>query len=92
MGDDLKWLIGTAVTVILTTGGMMITAFRNLSAKDDALHSRISALKDKMTDDYVRREDLATHLANIDGNIKAVRDEQTRNFDQLFAEIRSLRK
>ncbi|MDT6938564.1 hypothetical protein RI570_00110 [Brucella pseudogrignonensis] len=71
MGDDIKWLIGIAVTF----GLALIAAFRSLSASmkagDDALHERINRTRD----DYVRRVDLDGHVSQLRDGMKELKDE-----------------
>lgn len=71
MGDDIKWLIGIAVTF----GLALIAAFRSLSssmkAGDDALHERINRTRD----DYVRRVDLDGHVSQLREGMKELKDE-----------------
>lgn len=86
MSGELQWLIGTALTVLLATAGMLIAAFRALSAKidssnasqteqikegDDKLHERINRVRDE----YVKRIDLDGHLGRIDQTLREMRDE-----------------
>lgn len=75
MADDIKWLMGLSVTILLAFGGVLFTAFRNLTGKiergDDALHDRISQVKE----DYVRRVDLDSHLGRLDKNVDDLRGE-----------------
>ncbi|MBC8718714.1 hypothetical protein [Ochrobactrum sp. Marseille-Q0166] len=70
-GDDIKWLIGIAVTF----GLALIAAFRSLSASmkagDDALHERINRIRD----DYLRRVDLDGHVSQLRDGMKELRDE-----------------
>lgn len=87
MSGELQWLIGIALTALLTIGGMLVAAFRALSAKidesnddlaktlkegDDALHERVNRVRDE----YVKRVDLDSHLNRIDQTLREVRDEQ----------------
>lgn len=73
--DDLRWIIGIAVTAVVAVGTMLAAAFRNLSGHINAqvavLHGRVNKVKD----DYVRRDDLDKHLARIDGNVNELRRE-----------------
>lgn len=86
MSGELQWLIGVSLTVLLTTAGMLIAAFRALSAKidssnaeqteqikdgDDKLHERINRVRDE----YVKRIDLDGHLGRIDQTLREMRDE-----------------
>ena len=75
MGDDIKWLIGTSITLCIFFGGVLIAAFRSLSASmksgDDALHERINRTRD----DYVRRVDLDGHVSQLREGMKELKDE-----------------
>ncbi|WP_313026620.1 hypothetical protein [Brucella sp.] len=75
MGDDIKWLIGTAITLSLFFGGALLTAFRSLSASiksgDDQLHERVNRVRDE----YVRRVDLDDHVRQLRDGMKEMRDE-----------------
>lgn len=75
MNEEIKWLIGIGVTMVLAFGGMLIGSFRNLSARiaagDDRLHERVNRVRDE----YVRRDDLDGHLQRIDGNVNELRRE-----------------
>lgn len=86
MSGELQWLLGVSVSVLLATAGMLIAAFRALSAKidssnaeqtelikdgDDKLHERINRVRDE----YVKRIDLDGHLGRIDQTLREMRDE-----------------
>jgi len=86
MGDDIKWLIGTALGLSTFFGGALITAFRSLSssikdgderlaesvkAGDDQLHERVNRVRDE----YVRRVDLDDHVKQLRDGMKEMRDE-----------------
>lgn len=80
--DDIKWIIGTAVTVSIAYTIALIGAFRNLSSRishgDGDLHKRV----DRVKDDYVRRDDLNSHLDRMDKNVEKLRDEIQRARDE----------
>ena len=86
MTDDLRWLIGTAITLATFFGGALIAAFRSLSASqksaedrlgaaikdgDDQLHERVNRVRDE----YVRRVDLDDHVRQLRDGMKEMRDE-----------------
>lgn len=88
---ELQWLVGIAVSVIFAIAGIAIGAFRSMSAKldkavetmresvkdgDDQLHERVNRLRQDVSDNYVRRADLDSHMTRIDGTLKEVRDDQ----------------
>ena len=87
MDADLKWLLGLVVTFCITLLGV----FRRLSDKitlgDAELHSRINDVKEK----YARRDDLASHMARIETQLRALQAEsksQNTEILRLLAEIR----
>lgn len=86
MPEDIKWLIGTAITLLVFFGGMLFTAFNNLSGRlkaqddkhatitkagDDVLQDRLNRVRDE----YVRRSDLDGHIQRLDNNVKDLREE-----------------
>ncbi len=81
MADEIKWLIGLGMTLVLAASATIIGAFRGTSAKITAVHNRI----DKVKDDYVRREDLDGHIQRIEGNLRELRDEIRANHAQLLS-------
>lgn len=87
MTAEMQWLVGTALTVILSIGGIAIGAFRAMSAKLDSaveaieatmrsedaqLHSRINEVKDK----YVRRDDFEKYTDRMDRRLDEIRSDQ----------------
>lgn len=83
MDADLKWVIGIAVSMVFSFGGIMITTFRNMSAKIDETHDRIDDVKEK----YVRRDDLDGHLTRIDNTVHDMREEIRENHRQVLAAL-----
>lgn len=88
---DYQWLIGITVTVVLAVAGIAITAFRAMGNRidaavekmqtaikdgDDHLHERVSRLRQDMSDGYVRRVDLDSHMLRFDSGVKEIRDDQ----------------
>lgn len=82
MTDEIRWLIGISVSVLVFQTGALIAAFRSLTAKiddaeasatkgDDALHERVNRVRDE----YVKRVDLDGHMARMETNVKELRDE-----------------
>lgn len=84
--DDFRWIIGIAVTVVISVGGLLAAAFRSISSRIDTqmvslrahadtqvaeLHGRVNKVKD----DYVRRDDMDKHMTRIDGNVNELRRE-----------------
>ncbi len=89
--QELQWLIGIAVSTVLTIGGIAYGAFSSVSKKidkavddmrastksgDDQLHERVNRLRQDVSDNYVRRADLDSHMKRIDETLKEVRDDQ----------------
>ena len=88
---ELQWLVGLSLTLLVAIAGMAIGAFRAVSNRidraadqmraavkdgDDQLHERINRLRQDVSDNYVRRADLDSHMTRIDGTLKDVRDDQ----------------
>jgi hypothetical protein len=88
---ELQWLIGISLTLLIAAAGMTIAAFRAVSSRidraaeqmrvavkdvDEQLHERINRLRQDVSDNYVRRADLDSHMTRIDGTLKEVRDDQ----------------
>jgi len=86
VNDDLRWLIGTAITLATFFGGALIASFRSLSHAqktaedrlgaaikdgDDQLHERINRVRDE----YVRRVDLDGHVSQLREGMKELKDE-----------------
>ena len=88
MDDDLRWVIGIGVTVVLGLVGLVIGAFRNLAnritASSEKLHGRIDEVKDR----YVRRDDLDQHINRLDRNIGEIREEMRANHSQVMDALR----
>ena len=85
MDGDLKWVIGIAVSMVVSFGGIMITTFRNMSAKIAETHDRIDDVKEK----YVRRDDLDGCIMRIDQNIRDLRDEMHANHKEIIRALSS---
>lgn len=98
--SELQWLIGIAVTFVLAIGGIAISAFRAMSNKlekavermqtavkegDDQLHDRVNRLRQDVSENYVRRIDLDSHMKRVDETLKEVRDDQKQIIRQLAA-------
>lgn len=97
---ELQWLIGTAISVVLAIGGIAVASFRGMSGKlekavsdmrtavkdgDDNLHDRINRLRQDVSDNYVRRVDLESHMKRLDETLKEVRDDQKQIIRQIAA-------
>ena len=84
---DLKWVAGLAVSMVLSFAGVMITAFRNMSAKIAKTHERIDEVKDR----YVRRDDLDGHLTRLDSTVHEIREEMRENHRQVLAALSTVK-
>lgn len=97
---DLQWIVGTAIGFVVAVAGIAIGAFRAVSGRidkavtemrnavkdgDDQLHARVNRIKEDVSDNYVRRVDLDSHMARIDGTLKEVRDDQKQIIRSLAA-------
>jgi hypothetical protein len=81
MGEELKWLIGIGVTIILAGFATLSTAFYRLAnemrSEDRTLHERVN----KVRQDYVRRDDNEKNFAALEkklDDMAARQEEQTR--------------
>jgi len=96
--EELRWLIGISITVVVAMATMLVAAFRALSGKiergnetmskamrdgDDALHERVNRVRDE----YVKRIDLDGHLGRIDTTLREIREEQKDMNRQLMAAL-----
>lgn len=88
---ELQWLIGIASTFILAVAGIAIGAFRAVSNRidlaveqmrvsvkegDEQLHERVNRLRQDVSDNYVRRVDMESHMKWLDETLKEMRDDQ----------------
>ncbi len=85
MSDGLQWELGAVGLVVTLIGGIvgrdrwMLKQIRDgdeavkqsVKEGDAELHSRINRTRD----DYVRRDDLMTHIERIEGNLREMRAE-----------------
>ena len=98
--DDFRWLVGTAIGVVTTIAVIAIAAFRAMSSRldtavesvetavktgDKELHDRVSRLREEMSNAYVRRVDLDSHMARVDATLKELRDDSKEMIKQLAA-------
>lgn len=88
--QELQWLMGIAITVVLGIGTIAIGAFYKVSNKIDGavenmrtavkqgeehLHDRINRLREDVANNYVRRVDLESHMKRQDDTLKEMRDD-----------------
>lgn len=57
---------------------MKSDAEKNTKTATDALHNRVNRIRDE----FVRRDDLATHLAQFDKRLDEMRDELRRSAEK----------
>lgn len=89
--EELRWLVGISVSTVIAIATIAVTAFRSMSTKldeamssmrttvkegDDQLHERVNRLRQDMSDGYVRRVDLDSHMKRLDDTLKELRDDQ----------------
>src|SRR5262245_28690429 len=95
---DLQWIVGIAVTAVLAIAGIAISSFRAMSGRldksmetltktvkegDDVLHERLNRIREDVSNNYVRRVDLDSHMKRVDETLKEVRDDQKQIMRQL---------
>lgn len=105
MNPEFQWLIGIAVTVVLSIAGIAVAAFRSMSAKidegsmkineamgdmrtsikqgEDTLHDRVNRLRQDVSDNFVRRADVESHMKRLDDTMKEIRDDQKQIIRQI---------
>nr|WP_321482346.1 hypothetical protein [uncultured Cohaesibacter sp.] len=93
MSDEVQWLVGVVLAIVAMVGGFIVRdrqTAKQIKDGDDRLHDRINRVRD----DYVRRDDLQSHMTRLDDNIKEMRQEMKEEtsktndrLDRLFAEI-----
>lgn len=105
MTDEIRWLVGLSVTVLVFQAGTLIAAFRSLTARvetatatakegDDQLHERINRVRDE----YVKRVDLDGHMTRMETTVKELREETregtkeiNRRLDQVLTTLQPVR-
>lgn len=88
MDGNLQWAIGLTLSVVLFLGGIMATAFRNLSASIAKTHARIDTVKDT----YARRDDLEGHLNRIDKTINDLKEDLKQHHEQVLNALLSYKQ
>ena len=100
MGVEIQWLLGFAMALVGALGGFI--------TRDRQVHNKIAEVGkeaaekvaclskdlDSVRRDYVRRDDLSTHLAAIEKNIGLMRDEQRehqRRMDKVLTSLANKR-
>lgn len=100
MGAEVQWLLGFAMALVAALGGF-ITRDRQVHNKiaevsKEAAEKAASLSKelDSVRRDYVRRDDLSTHLGAIEKNIGLMREEQRehqRRMDKVLTALANKR-
>lgn len=98
--NELQWLIGIGLTFVLAVLGIAIGAFRAMSNRldkavsevrdavkdgDEKLHERVNRLRQDVSDNYVRRADLESHMSRSDVTQKEMRDDLKEIIKKLAA-------
>ena len=100
MGAEIQWLLGFAMALVAALGGF-ITRDRQVHAKIEEVSKEAAAKVANLSKDvegvrrdYVRRDDLSTHLAAIEKSIGLMRDEQRehqRRMDKVLTSLANKR-
>ena len=100
MGAEVQWLLGFAMALVAARGGYIARDRQghNKSAEGSKeAAEKVACLSkdlDSVRRDYVRRDDLSTHLAAIEKNIGLMRDEQRehqRRMDKVLTSLANKR-
>lgn len=98
MNPEFQWLIGIAISVVLSIAGIAIAVFRSMSTKideamadmrkdikqgEDTLHDRLNRLRQDVSDNFVRRADLESHMKWLDDTMKEISDDQKQIIRQI---------
>tara|TARA_Y100001973_G_scaffold106643_1_gene186059 strand:- start:7970 stop:8257 length:288 start_codon:yes stop_codon:yes gene_type:complete len=87
MNSGIEWLIGIIIAAISLIGGIIVRdrqVMRAINEGDEKLHQRIN----RVSDTYVRRDDLNGHIQSIENTVNQMREEQretNRRIDALLA-------
>ena len=82
-----EWAIGVGISLAALIGGIMVRdrqVMKTIEQGDQVLHGRINDVKE----DYVRRDDLVSHVKPMETMVALLRDEQratNRRIDKLLA-------
>jgi len=86
MMDSFKLLLGLA-SFILTLFGALFGWYRHLSKRisdsDDALHSRVNALKDDMNENFARKKDVRDSFQRVETGIRDLGSTMANNHTSL---------
>ena len=97
MGDDVKWIIGIAVTLTLGWGTILAGAFWRLVSmiryvehevdnNSKELHARINRVRE----DTVQKSDLDGHLLRLSSDMREMRDEHRQSTKDTNARLDAL--
>ncbi len=87
MSSGIEWLIGIVIAAVSLIGGIIVRdrqVMRAINEGDEKLHQRIN----RVSDTYVRRDDLNGHIQSIENTVNQMREEQretNRRIDALLA-------
>jgi len=90
--NSIEWLIGALIALISLIGGIIVRdrqVMKTIADGDDKLHQRIN----RVSDTYVRRDDLNGHITHIEQSVNQMREEQretNRRIDALLAAMTKL--
>jgi hypothetical protein len=100
VGAEIQWVLGFAMALVGAIGGF-ITRDRQVHAKIAEIGKEaaekaacLSKDLDSVRRDYVRRDDLSTHLGAIEKNIGLMREEQRehqRRMDKVLTSLANKR-
>ena len=100
MGAEIQWVLGFAMALVAALGGFI--------TRDRQVHNKITEVSKEAAEkvaclskdvecvrrDYVRRDDLSTHLAAIEKSIGLMREEQRehqRRMDKVLTALANKR-
>lgn len=86
MLDELRWLVGAAMTLITVIGGIVVRD-REVMRKIDEGDARLSERITKVQTEYARKEDLTDHVLRVEQSVESMRNElreTNRRIDSLI--------
>lgn len=96
-GDDLKWMIGIAVTLTLGWGSILIGAFwrlvsmiRRVEDEVDESSKELHARINKTREETVQKADLEGHLARLSNDMREMRHEHRASTKDVNARLDAL--
>lgn len=88
----IEWVVSTAIGLVVLIGGIIVRdrqVMKTINDGDEKLHQRIN----RVSDTYVRRDDLNGHIKHIEQMVNQMREEQretNRRIDALLAAMTKL--